>query len=236
MLDPLSRHDALPISSGTVQDDTSFQLRILGWSKISIATWRECGRELPLMASGTTTSFVCTQTIQTFWPNFVITIEAGDRKSTRLNSSHLVISYTVFCAPSHARSSLATRRSSDLVWDGPGRHILSTQDIGVVEDLNSYLAGVWQGTTVNGIWNYDILCLHADDSDVLAELRDYYRSRRSEEHTSELQSPCNLVYRLLRSLACSILSRDTTLFRSRLGRSRTTHPFNSGYWGGRRSQ
>src|SRR5688500_3386759 len=40
----------------------------------------------------------------------------GDRKSTRLNSSHLVISYAVFCFL-HARHppSFPTRRSSDLV-------------------------------------------------------------------------------------------------------------------------
>src|SRR5437899_2000604 len=39
-----------------------------------------------------------------------------DRKSTRLNSSHLGISYAVFCfTPSRARPSFPTRRSSDLL-------------------------------------------------------------------------------------------------------------------------
>src|SRR5690349_8958306 len=36
-----------------------------------------------------------------------------DRKSTRLNSSHVEISYAVFCAPRHLHS-FPTRRSSDL--------------------------------------------------------------------------------------------------------------------------
>src|SRR5256885_7736660 len=35
------------------------------------------------------------------------------------------------------------------------------------------------------------------------------RSQRSEEHTSELQSPCNLVCRLLLEKKKNILSRDT---------------------------
>src|SRR5437879_4636299 len=43
--------------------------------------------------------------------------KAGDRKSTRLNSSHRCISYAVFCSPLHS-SSFPTRRSSDLssIW------------------------------------------------------------------------------------------------------------------------
>src|SRR5688500_10291999 len=43
--------------------------------------------------------------------------EYRDRKSTRLNSSHLVISYAVLCShPDHP--SLPTRRSSDLLAHG----------------------------------------------------------------------------------------------------------------------
>src|SRR5262245_45661511 len=37
-----------------------------------------------------------------------------DRKSTRLNSSHLGLSYAVFSAPTRALHSFPTRRSSDL--------------------------------------------------------------------------------------------------------------------------
>src|SRR5256885_6133003 len=38
---------------------------------------------------------------------------AGDRKSTRLNSSHLVISYAVFCLKKKEASPTAPRRRSD---------------------------------------------------------------------------------------------------------------------------
>src|SRR5256885_3460599 len=43
-------------------------------------------------------------------------IEAGDRKSTRLNSSHLVISYAVFCLKKKTtnKSQMAGRRSDVL--------------------------------------------------------------------------------------------------------------------------
>src|SRR5256885_7763769 len=37
---------------------------------------------------------------------------AGDRKSTRLNSSHLVISYAVFCLKKKKRASISSRRTS----------------------------------------------------------------------------------------------------------------------------
>src|SRR5690606_37231597 len=42
--------------------------------------------------------------------------ETADRKSTRLNSSHVKISYAVFCFSRYCRTlhSLPTRRSSDL--------------------------------------------------------------------------------------------------------------------------
>src|SRR5690606_28764042 len=45
-----------------------------------------------------------------------IRVAARDRKSTRLNSSHVKISYAVFCAPP-ALPSFPTRRSSDLQAD-----------------------------------------------------------------------------------------------------------------------
>src|SRR5207253_1416930 len=42
-------------------------------------------------------------------------VHQQDRKSTRLNSSHVAISYAVFCSPDHVcLPSFPTRRSSDL--------------------------------------------------------------------------------------------------------------------------
>src|SRR5256885_3208983 len=71
----LSLHDALPISGGTPVD---------GFVRVAksgyITTYAYPSR--PLAANDTTNVLVITTT---------------DRKSTRLNSSHLVISYAVFC-------------------------------------------------------------------------------------------------------------------------------------------
>src|SRR2546426_8034247 len=45
----------------------------------------------------------------------------GDRKSTRLNSSHLVISYAVFCLKKKKKTSIRLRPAID-----PSNHVLST--------------------------------------------------------------------------------------------------------------
>src|SRR5690625_2262895 len=58
----------------------------------------------------------------------VVDLMRLDRKSTRLNSSHVAISYAVFCRPHPALPSFPTRRSSDLPLHprsgnlGMGRH------------------------------------------------------------------------------------------------------------------
>src|ERR1039457_4059544 len=48
---------------------------------------------------------------------------SGDRKSTRLNSSHLVISYAVFCLKKKELTGLLTRASGDDQGRSP-RHAL----------------------------------------------------------------------------------------------------------------
>src|SRR5256885_17257974 len=83
-ISPLPLHDALPISvffagiSGSSTADAASQ------SKIFIEAQVKEGYGL---------SFSIAITAETA----VIAIENEDRKSTRLNSSHLVISYAVFC-------------------------------------------------------------------------------------------------------------------------------------------
>src|SRR3989454_5878183 len=76
--------------------------------------------------------------------------------------------------------------------------------------------GVVMGLVVGGIIVYQIL--FADISDHLAEY-----ATRSEEHTSELQSPCNLVCRLLlekkkedhtRSTPATTCCRSTALLKT----------------------
>src|SRR2546426_4933070 len=54
-----------------------------------------------------------------FWPvvqEFVLgprARERGDRKSTRLNSSHLVISYAVFCLKKKKKNKTTTNKTND---------------------------------------------------------------------------------------------------------------------------
>src|SRR5205807_6047068 len=90
---PLSLHDALPISSdgadrARMNDEVEWDVRFDG------ATARLRGRLRPPIGSA--------------WGSLVMShgrsedmgsllLAALDRKSTRLNSSHLVISYAVFC-------------------------------------------------------------------------------------------------------------------------------------------
>src|SRR2546426_1570788 len=45
-----------------------------------------------------------------------------DRKSTRLNSSHLVISYAVFCLKKKKQRGVAARQTVDSLDPHPGRH------------------------------------------------------------------------------------------------------------------
>src|SRR5256885_8851818 len=90
---PLSQHDALPISS--VEVATRSPASTLMGGKDSLFP--------PLTTvnrprSATTTKTPLTTSRRT---TFTLTAQMGplqrDRKSTRLNSSHLVISYAVFC-------------------------------------------------------------------------------------------------------------------------------------------
>src|SRR5256885_3438037 len=76
----LSLHDALPISREAVEVETVLNFEVEPWRRR--LRRRSC-----------------------HWPH-----EDGDRKSTRLNSSHLVISYAVFCLKKKTAS--ATPRDS----------------------------------------------------------------------------------------------------------------------------
>src|SRR5688500_20137557 len=80
----LSLHDALPISYGTAgQPDPEFG------TKRVVAVF-----QLDHSASAGGTSLRGETTLP---PAFMVKRFGKDRKSTRLNSSHLVISYAVFC-------------------------------------------------------------------------------------------------------------------------------------------
>src|SRR5215467_2217557 len=129
---------------------------------------------------------------------------APDRKSTRLNSSHLVISYAVFCLKKK-KLQIGTNWNCFLV-----------SPLNVTLDFPSiFLANVFFFLMIrrpprSTLFPYTTLFRSAPGSH---ELRAQSRPRtqipagsprqcgqradqRSEEHTSELQSPCNLVCRL----------------------------------------
>src|ERR1022692_894960 len=139
-----------------------------------------------------------------------------DRKSTRLNSSHLVISYAVFClkkkrcaakcGPQHQRRRELTR---------PARCV-RTRDRALRLRCNQTCPrwGVFQASALC----FFFLMIRRPPRSTLFPYTTLFRSpcrqrrrrsphsrdptpfwtaRRSEEHTSELQSPCNLVCRLL---------------------------------------
>src|SRR5688500_14095466 len=152
--------------------------------------------------------------------HLVLVDNPPDRKSTRLNSSHLVSSYAVFCfstsRPLRGLLAFPTRRSSDLVQlrgsDGArdgGRHAAR--------------AGAARRRAVHRAQrrHLDRLrpCGSAARTRGTRASRARRQSARSEEHTSELQSPCKLVCRLL-LFHISAPPRSTrfpytTLFRSR---------------------
>src|SRR5688500_12528988 len=121
-----------------------------------------------------------------------------DRKSTRLNSSHLVISYAVFCLQNRTSLSSYTLSLHDAlpIW-APHRHL------GL--DERAAGGGPWPGRghpgQGPGRHRPRRRCTGAAALGPARPLAARHRPRRaaarSEEHTSELQSPCNLVCRLL---------------------------------------
>src|ERR1039457_7045922 len=126
-----------------------------------------------------------------------------DRKSTRLNSSHLVISYAGFCfQKKHGPAAPLRARGGQL-------HRLRQQDlrVGFASRVAVVVKLFFNDTATTEIYT---LSLHDALPISLQTLRSSPRSPapwydsvlearvpRSEEHTSELQSPCNLVCRLL---------------------------------------
>src|ERR1022692_4225466 len=138
----------------------------------------------------------------------------ADRKSTRLNSSHLVISYAVFCLKKKKNDFADKLRLHAAAHQG-GLALEGCQRRVEVLQLGA------QGSAIEGCFFFNdtattesyTLSLHdALPIWVIAGRSKQWMSasfrpsrgwwftrmrNRSEEHTSELQSPCNLVCRLL---------------------------------------
>src|SRR5256885_2326256 len=152
----------------------------------------------------------------------------GDRKSTRLNSSHLVISYAVFCLKKKNNIQAAVSVSRQLV---PCRihaslhPVVDMCSVGAdccnadysVQSAHAAVSSFFfffNDTATTEIYTLSLhdalpICQggrgrpaapgrHFEDSEGDAVRPGGRRAMgRSEEHTSELQSPCNLVCRLL---------------------------------------
>src|SRR5437868_5366408 len=162
-----------------------------------------------------------------------------DRKSTRLNSSHVSISYAVFCLipppPTPPLFPYTTLFRSHHLGElhGDPQHLLIGRD----GELAS------QGLAVDG-WLDDradlrVLQQHPGcDFDALLLVSHDCSSRRSEEHTSELQSRFDLVCRLLLDTTTSdpsTLSLHDALPISPSRRTARRSPTPS-HWSGRRAR
>src|ERR1022692_1490762 len=128
----------------------------------------------------------------------------SDRKSTRLNSSHLVISYAVFCLKKTQKLTLTEVRHVHV-----SAHRFSRPIAAPAGDLENvaflFFFNDPATTEIYPLSLHDALPLL--QREVRAKSRGCSQAERSppsinapirsEEHTSELQSPCNLVCRLL---------------------------------------
>jgi len=63
------------------------------------------------------------------------------------------------------------------VWDDRGFHLVSTNSLGVLHDLNRYLLNNMTQHGHRAVSYYDVLCLHQKDEEVHHNIRDWYRSR-----------------------------------------------------------
>src|SRR5207244_576318 len=159
--------------------------------------------------------------IPTTWPRTGLsTVSSRDRKSTRLNSSHQIISYAVFSTPTPPLPPFPTRRSSDLERQLPGpmtvtgrrrdrlivaRSGFQSSDGPLRAEPDRELAGTFPRKDPDHVAAHGIV--------------DCFQ-QRSEEHTSELQSPDHLVCRLLHPHPTPPPLPYPTLFRSRASASR----------------
>src|ERR1039457_3027600 len=137
-----------------------------------------------------------------------------DRKSTRLNSSHLVISYAVFCLKKKKPDTLASDdRAAQAATHNPLSAVHSVVLLlARLRFRRRRLAGPYRRAFVfflmirrpprSTLFPYTTLFRSGHQRPSRPHPLDYCgghhpRHHRSEEHTSELQSPCNLVSRLL---------------------------------------
>src|SRR5690606_1018244 len=144
-----------------------------------------------------------------------VTVPTSDRKSTRLNSSHVKISYAVFCLQRPSASAPSTRSlhdalpiSVEVVLDAlhAGRVVRRGEGRGRGPDERAVVVLLARDLGGHGRRGRVLLVARDDGERHGPDLR-------SEEHTSELQSRENLVCRLL--LAASVRLRAVHSFPTR---------------------
>src|SRR5256885_6242524 len=96
------------------------------------------------------------------------------------------------CGPANADVHRSTPRSGRL----PQNLRVFPSNAAVAADASVRLLSEYVVALQGATWCEGTGC-HAHAAGALCEERDRRRGHRSEEHTSELQSPCNLVCRLL---------------------------------------
>lgn len=63
-----------------------------------------------------------------------------------------------------------------VVWDDAGFHLVSTDSLAVLQDLNRYLLKVWINQAHISVYNYDVLAVHEKDLDIYGQVREWYRA------------------------------------------------------------
>src|SRR5688500_4595353 len=121
-----------------------------------------------------------------------------DRKSTRLNSSHLVISYAIFCFLSSLVVYVSALHDALPIYRDvfPGRHARRFHRRRARGRRSIRRRCARLAATVPDVHRCKPRRRLRDARQHLAH-HENRRRIRSEEHTSELQSPCNLVCHLL---------------------------------------
>ena len=78
-----------------------------------------------------------------------------------------------------------------LVWDDAGWLVLTSDDVNILIDLVYYLDSIARFHTRQSIYNYDVLCLHENDSDIATSIvTDHHAAVGSNIKTKDL-SPSN---------------------------------------------
>src|SRR5690349_11907352 len=132
-------------------------------------------------------------------PNVKMSTASRDRKSTRLNSSHVEISYAVFCLNHAAHTQLYTLSLHDALPIYAGGQTAERRGPRRAKGtlFQEEPVALLQNEQDGDLGGCRSECGPSGSRDSEAQCKDEHGIERSEEHTSELQSRRDLVCRLL---------------------------------------